>query len=77
MKDVYVVVWEDRHTDADISVCATREIADRVLDEWMETCDGEFVEHDHGPNHFWVRDVTDVDDDGPRGRIERHSIVEV
>lgn len=74
---VYVVIWEDRHDDDNISVHKTRQCADARLEEHMLTSVkryGRDITWDHDCPDGWVRAVRDEHDDGPNGRIELKSL---
>jgi hypothetical protein len=78
---VFVVVAQDRHTDDELTVCATRARADQRVEEIKASYAQSFAKHgdtwterEYGRSVGWVRYV-DSHDDGPKIRIEEHKVV--
>lgn len=68
---VFVAICRDRHCDDAITVHATREGADRQIEEFMaiyDPIDHQWTERDYGRSVGWVRYVESYDD-GPRAHI--------
>lgn len=71
---VFIVVCEDRHTDAAITVHATREGADAAVEEFKNRYpdDYEWSEQTYGAPE-WVRCI-DCHEDGPKAYIAKATI---
>lgn len=70
--EVFIVICEDRHFDAGISVHQTRAGADAKVEEFKEVYANrnyQWVERTYGRESGWLRYV-DTIDDGPKARIE-------
>lgn len=71
---VFVVYRNDRHVDPGISVHATRDGADRAIEEFKARfkSDGySWSEKNYGRADGWVRYVASDHDDGPNARIQK------
>lgn len=72
---VYLVVWEDRHTDVAICVYSTLELAHAAIEVCKEYYDDEWEEQtEFKPPSRWLLDVVSTNDDGPKGRIEEAEV---
>ncbi len=76
-KQVFVVVREDRHYDDEITLHATRELADAAIEEFKSRyhhVDGRYRWRE-AKVALWLRCV-ECFKDGPSARIELHELEE-